>query len=1209
MFNFFEAGLSLAVRCALLSCIGAGSFFFSSVAQTYLPKSYWTFENSNPMKDSMNVFNLDPIYYTSDYAINTNSANTGVGKYLTLNTASSDMIKAGILDTDSAFTFEFLFRPGFLFNNTTFFKRLDGAMSASMNFPYITFITNHKSNAGATVNDELKVMLTELGRKSYGYYIDGEWHHLVFKFSSKTGIKEIWVDGQLPSGFSKTVATTGYFINNTSVNRDVVFNSMTSYCKYYGDIDEIAIYKIALPGKIISKHSDEALSNNHYSFSNTTAPAASPEPVTGPLDMDEFAPGHPSVTVSAVDQLKSFPVPRYKPGHTLLQNYNWMDPIYFGGRYQAGISDQQSVTNSVTIITELAKNYNYYLSLKWGLDAWGNAWIDLANQNPQWKTALTIFRLQLNPAELISSQNLSSSHYLQNASAQFLDASGGITSSATKVWRPSAPTTSYDQDGNTAKAWIQNVVNQLTRPIDIINENAEAFPLISNTALALDPQCVSAKNASGLDWDTWKAKMYKDNEVNSYRSKILSIPALANTKFTEYATDGQPQYRYKYSQARLINSQINGQYYATGDFYPRWASNWRYWMAAWHGWQWVVESRVNELAAGDNFFSPFVSAGWDLNEENNIRPSQWLGLLKCLGMAGAEFYYSSFFNEGAGPYADPKNYAWQAVIPPYSQAITSRYEDLFRNGFLMNGDVPDNYITPVNPGYSFNSGDARKLIVARKHISQNKYAITGTIQPNSSMKGNTELEDDAQMILDGQTLKFKVRRQGSTYYYDNTNTSAPVFYQLDSWHETTHPYYWTKDFKIEAELFDNTNTNVAVKTERPNGTAAGDFRNFTSYLSFSTASEVQYNFQPRGLTASTYHVWVRARSKDGSLTGMTVKLDNGANQSIGCVNSTAWQWYRYDAATLLAIKYNNVSLQNHVLKITPTNTKLEIDQINITTSSSNIYAGSPGPCSAVAATITANGATTFCQGSNVTLTASTGTTYLWSTGATTQSVTVTTSGSYVVTVTVAGVGTGISIPTVVTVNSCCSVPTGLTTSNIQTASAKLNWSQAIVADSFQVKYKNMSTSVVTTLSAIKGTQFFKNISGLSPSTQYKWWVRSKCGNTFTAWSSSLTFSTLSAKLSGTDEGDMINADEGEITIRLFPNPASGGIYIQFSNSVVSSGTVRIISVDGKELLSKTFSTDEDRNSVQVGTAHLPRGIYLLILFTDGNIITEKIILE
>ena len=65
-------------------------------------------------------------------------------------------------------------------------------------------------------------------------------------------------------------------------------------------------------------------------------------------------------------------------------------------------------------------------------------------------------------------------------------------------------------------------------------------------------------------------------------------------------------------------------------------------------------------------------------------------------------------------------------------------------------------------------------------------------------------------------------------------------------------------------------------------------------------------------------------------------------------------------------------------------------------------------------TITPDGPTTFCNGGSVTLTAANATNYLWSTGATSQSITVTTTGSYSVTVTNANGCSASSTPTVVT---------------------------------------------------------------------------------------------------------------------------------------------------------------------------------------------------
>ena len=266
----------------------------------------------------------------------------------------------------------------------------------------------------------------------------------------------------------------------------------------------------------------------------------------------------------------------------------------------------------------------------------------------------------------------------------------------------------------------------------------------------------------------------------------MNMPALQNTKFSEYQVGGNPIYM-NYNQTRTINKPINGQIYATPDFYPRWPNNWSYGTSAWNGWGSIAKGRYYELAQGDKLFSPFISPGWSQNEEHNIRPAQYLGLLKALSAAGAENFNPGFFNTASAygglnpPPANPAGYAWQAVIPSYAQAITSRYENLLRNSDLLEGDVPNPGTNPILPNYSFTAGNQQNLVVIRKDHTQNIYVITGTIQPNSNMIGNAVLESDAIIKLNGSTLQFDIRRQGSTYIYDNTNPSIPVFYQLDGW--------------------------------------------------------------------------------------------------------------------------------------------------------------------------------------------------------------------------------------------------------------------------------------------------------------------------------------------------------------------------------------------------------------------------------------------
>ncbi len=124
-------------------------------------------------------------------------------------------------------------------------------------------------------------------------------------------------------------------------------------------------------------------------------------------------------------------------------------------------------------------------------------------------------------------------------------------------------------------------------------------------------------------------------------------------------------------------------------------------------------------------------------------------------------------------------------------------------------------------------------------------------------------------------------------------------------------------------------------------------------------------------------------------------------------------------------------------------------------------------------TITSGGPTNFCVGDNVTLTSSTATTYLWSTGAITQSINVTAEGSYTVQVTNAsGCPSPLSIATILTVNALPATPTitpgGTTTfcagGNVNLSSSagtSFLWSNAVTTSSINISLAGNYTVQVT----------------------------------------------------------------------------------------------------------------------------------------------------
>lgn len=114
---------------------------------------------------------------------------------------------------------------------------------------------------------------------------------------------------------------------------------------------------------------------------------------------------------------------------------------------------------------------------------------------------------------------------------------------------------------------------------------------------------------------------------------------------------------------------------------------------------------------------------------------------------------------------------------------------------------------------------------------------------------------------------------------------------------------------------------------------------------------------------------------------------------------------------------------------------------DISNSSSVITAPLPGT------TISASGSTAFCPGSSVTLTAPTGASYIWSTGATTPSITVTSAGDYQVTVTSSNGCTAVSTPvsTVVFFQPNATINPAGPTTFCQGGSVTLN---AVIASSY-----------------------------------------------------------------------------------------------------------------------------------------------------------------
>jgi hypothetical protein len=389
----------------------------------------------------------------------------------------------------------------------------------------------------------------------------------------------------------------------------------------------------------------------------------------------------------------------------------------------------------------------------------------------------------------------------------------------------------------------------------------------------------------------------------AYRNSFMQKKELANCLYTEYAIDGQNKYRHDYKTMRVVNSQINNQYYATPDFYPRYPNNWKKWQGPWHGLKWLELSRKTEIDLGDNLFSPFVAAGWDSIETNNIRPAQWLGLLKILSVMGAEYYYSGFFNTGKSV-AKPENYIWQAVMPVYAQAVVSYYEDILRNGSLVN----------LNHRFIQYPEDDVPVVI-RKSNTKKIWIIACTWQTGTNYNKNIGIDKVVKINLGHLTIKLKARRQGSVYLYSEEG-DHPIFYQIDAWHEYKHPSFWNKNIVIESELFSDKINTITSKNN--------DFTNFISYAQVADSIIIPFTYHGKSKKLNNITIWVKD-IVDPSL--LKIELDNKLLYIENVVENRQGQLTKY----CLQIKDQNRLLKNerHVIKIITKQNILKLDKIEI----------------------------------------------------------------------------------------------------------------------------------------------------------------------------------------------------------------------------------------------------------------------------------------
>lgn len=322
----------------------------------------------------------------------------------------------------------------------------------------------------------------------------------------------------------------------------------------------------------------------------------------------------------------------------------------------------------------------------------------------------------------------------------------------------------------------------------------------------------------------------------------------------------------------------------------------------------------------------------------------------------------------------------------------------------------------------------------------------------------------------------------------------------------------------------------------------------------TSSPPVTVNVNP-GLTATATAVGATS-----VCAGQTVQLTAGPSNA-------SYQWSNGDSTDTTTITTSGT----YFVVATDSNGCLD------TSNTVQVSIGSPS------ASITASGPTTICQGDSVTLTATTGNAYSWSTGDTTQSITVDTSGSYDVAVTFAGGCTDSAQAIAITVASPPTASFGHTTSNLQATFAD----SSIGATTWSWNFGDGNTDTVqnpTHTYAANGTYTVSLIIS-----------NGVCYDTTTQEVTVLLVSTMAT----------ITFEQ----LNIFPNPFGKEINVTFTSSHQGDLLIQLLDLPGRVIAALPSQR------IQAGrfdhkwilNEQLPNGTYIIRLDLDGKEFMRKLI--
>ncbi|UZR98129.1 DUF7619 domain-containing protein [Chondrinema litorale] len=178
-------------------------------------------------------------------------------------------------------------------------------------------------------------------------------------------------------------------------------------------------------------------------------------------------------------------------------------------------------------------------------------------------------------------------------------------------------------------------------------------------------------------------------------------------------------------------------------------------------------------------------------------------------------------------------------------------------------------------------------------------------------------------------------------------------------------------------------------------------------------------------------------------------------------------------------------------------------------------------------------------------------------------------------------------------------PESLSYSNVSATSVDLNWIHEDDTETSFILERSVDSffSVITSFILPANTTSYRDTT-LSPNTTYSYRMRAYNNSVPSPYSNTLTISLVTS----TDQ------QEDNIEFMVYPNPASTILYIAASHFEQNS-FVYLRNMVGEVVKTKTISSNNHRDEIQLDIANLPKGFYMLEFHSGNRKYFKKVIVE